>query len=327
MRLADYLRADDVDLRRLMKQCGVDVAVLRLPEADAPQPRVDLDRLARIQREFAADGLTIEVIEPVPPMERVKQGLPGREQEMERLHALIRGMAELQIPVLCYNFMAVFGWLRSEWQVPARGGALVTGYDHTRHESLGPAPEGPIDEQQMWDSYAWFLDAALPVAEEAGVTLALHPDDPPVSPVRGIARILRSPEAFDRVLSMSDSPRHQVTFCQGTFATMGADIPETIRRFAARTAFVHFRDIRGTPERFVETFHDEGRTDMVAAMRTWVECGYTGPVRCDHVPTMHGETDDRPGYETLGRLYAVGYIRGLLDSATAAGASHSAKDS
>jgi mannonate dehydratase len=132
-----------------------------------------------------------------------------------------------------------------------------------------------------------------------------------------MARILRTPEAMGRAIDLVPSPHNGITMCQGTFATMGADIPAEIRRFAARDAlhFVHFRDVRGTPERFVETFHDEGQTDMWAAMRTYRELGFAGPLRPDHVPTMEGEENLAPGYDVLGRLFAVGYIKGLAEAA------------
>jgi mannonate dehydratase len=175
---------------------------------------------------------------------------------------------------------------------------------------------GGVTDQQLWDTLAYFLERVVPVAEEAKVKLALHPDDPPISPIRGVARVLRSPDAMERAVRLVDSPHHGITLCQGTFSTMGADIPAEIRRFGAlgKTHFVHFRDVRGTPERFVETFHDDGQTDMYEAMRTHREVGFDGVMRPDHVPTMAGESNERPGYEMLGRLYAIGYMRGLLEA-------------
>lgn len=316
MHLAEYFYADDLDERRVFKQIGVDAAVLRLPEADDGSAVVDLDQLARLHQELADDGLAVEVIEPLaPPFFDIKQGGPGRDDQLVQVHRLLRGMGELGIPILCYNFMARQGWMRTRTDIPTRGGAMVTGFT----EADLPDGDAPvtIDDDQMWDSYRWFLDAVLPVAEESGVTLALHPDDPPLSPLQGVARILRSVEALERVLSLSDSPNHALTFCQGTITTMGVDVPDAIRRLGPRTAFVHFRDVQGTPDDFVETFVDQGRTDLWAAMRAWVEVGFDGPVRSDHVPTLHGETNARPGYGTLGRLHAVGYIQGLLAAARA----------
>ena len=137
----------------------------------------------------------------------------------------------------------------------------------------------------------------MPVAAEAGVKLALHPDDPPLSPIRGLARIIRSPEAMVRAIELVPSPWSGITYCQGNFAAMNADIPGTIRAFAAQHTmhFAHFRDIRGAAARFDETFHDDGKTDMFAAMCAYHDAGYRGPMRCDHVPTMEGERNDHPG--------------------------------
>jgi mannonate dehydratase len=176
---------------------------------------------------------------------------------------------------------------------------------------------GVVTDEQMWDNFEYFLKRVVPVAEEAKVKLALHPDDPPISPIRGLARIMRSVEAFKRVIDMVPSDYNGITFCQGCFAEMGGvDIPATIRYFGERGKifFVHFRDVRGSVPVFEETFHDEGDTDMAAAMRAYLHIGFDGPMRPDHVPTLEGEPNDAPGYMLLGRLYAVGYMKGLLDA-------------
>lgn len=104
-----------------------------------------------------------------------------------------------------------------------------------------------------------------------------------------------------------------MTFCQGNFAAMNVDIPETIRHFGDRIHFVHFRDVEGDADRFVETWHDDGPTDMRAAMEAYQDIGFNGPMRPDHVPTMAGEDNSNPGYQTNGRLFAIGYMRGLLE--------------
>ena len=212
--------------------------------------------------------------------------------------------------------MAVFNWTRTSTTTPTRGGAFVTSYDHAMMRHAPPTEAGEVGDDQLWESLAYVMERIVPVAEEAGVKLALHPDDPPISPIRGVARILRSPEAMRRAIDLVPSPYNGVTFCQGTFATMGADIPAEIHAFGERGAihFVHFRDVRGTAERFVETFHDDGQTDMAEAMRTYHAIGFAGPMRPDHVPTMAGEENLTPGYDVLGRLFAVGYIKGLAEA-------------
>ena len=118
--------------------------------------------------------------------------------------------------------------------------------------------------------------------------MGLHPDDPPVSPLQGIARIFTSPDAVRKALSLSDSPSHGLTFCQGTYVTMGAPVAELVREWKDRIFFVHQRDVAGTAENFHETFHDNGPTDMAAMLRVYKEVGFDGPLRSDHVPTMAG---------------------------------------
>ena len=150
------------------------------------------------------------------------------------------------------------------------------------------APEAPVAEERLWETLAWFLERVVPVAEEAGVRLALHPDDPPLSPLRGIGRIVRSLDAYDRVFELNPSPANGMTMCQGNVALMTDDLPAAIRRFGeeGRIHFVHFRDVRGTPERFVETFVDDGPTDMAACVRAYVESGVDAPIRTDHSPAL-----------------------------------------
>jgi mannonate dehydratase len=299
----------------LARQLGVTHAVTQLPN---PEPNLrpwDFMPLLHLRQRFEDAGITVAVIESSPPMNNARLGRPERDREVDDFCTLVTNMGAAGIPVLCWNWMAVFGWTRTSTTTPTRGGALVTSYDHSLMERAPLTDAGRVTDQQLWDSLAYFLERVVPVAEEAKVKLALHPDDPPISPIRGVARILRTPEAMERAVRLVDSSWSGITLCQGTFSTMGADIPATIRRFAAlgKTHFVHFRDVSGTPERFAETFHDDGQTDMYEAMRAHREVGYEGVMRPDHVPTMAGESNERPGYEMLGRLYAIGYMRGLIE--------------
>lgn len=317
MRLALFLPPEPTEMWRLATQMGVTDAVGSLPRArDGVTPLWDYLSLLHMKQRFADAALNLSVIESSPPMDRVRLGLPGREEELDHICELLTNMGALGIHVWCYNFMAVFGWLRTSTTIRTRGGALVSGYDHTFMENAPLTEAGIVSEEQLWDSFAYFLERVLPVAEKAGVRLALHPDDPPLSPIRGVARIFRSVEAFKRAIDMIPSDYNGITFCQGNFAAMGANIPEAIRYFGGRDKiyFVHFRDVSGTAAHFVETFHDDGPTDMLQAMRCYHEIGFDGPIRPDHVPTMEGDANDTPGYTTRGRLYAIGYMRGLMDS-------------
>jgi len=220
------------------------------------------------------------------------------------------------IPIICYNWMAAFGWLRTSFTTRVRGDALATSYNHEQMQRGPMSVYGVVPEEQLWDELAYFLRAVTPVAEEAGVKLAMHPDDPPLAPIRGMGRIMTSPESFQRMIDLVPSPMNGLTFCQGCFAEMGIDVPATIRHFGAqgKLFFAHFRNLRGLAADFAEMFHDDGDTDMFAAMRAYYDVGFEGPMRPDHVPTLEGDTNARPGYSLWGRLFAVGYMKGLIEA-------------
>jgi mannonate dehydratase len=247
-------------------------------------------------------------------MDHIRTGGPEAERQFEDICTLLTNMGAAGFEVWCYNWMAIFNWQRTSVTTRARGGALVSSYDHSLVRDAPLA--GDVSEAQLWETYTRFIERIVPVAEAAGVKLALHPDDPPLSPIRGVGRIFRSVEAFDRALALNPSPTHGITFCQGNFRLMTDDIPGAIRHFGqtGRMHFAHFRDVRGTPDRFEETFHDDGPTDMLAAMATYKEVGFDGPIRPDHVPTLENDINDPPGYTLRGRLYAVGYMRGLMEA-------------
>jgi len=316
MKIAMMLRPYPEPAWKLAAQAGVEYAVTNLAHLPADQP-LTYATLTRLKELFATAGLRLLVVESDPfPMDRVKLGLPGRDEDIERYCELLGMMGSLGIPVMCYNFMAVIGWSRTCTATPTRGGAVTSSFDYEQVRNAPLTDAGVVEEGRLWENLAYFLERTVPAAEVAGVKLALHPDDPPVSPLRGIGRIITSPEAADRALAMAPSDCHGVALCQGTFASMGVDVCEVIRRFGRRGKlfFAHFRDIRGGPTRFEETFHDAGQTDMLQAMRCYKEIGFDGPIRPDHGPTMEGESNERPGYEMMGRIFAVGYMKGLLES-------------
>jgi mannonate dehydratase len=262
------------------------------------------------------EGIELAVIESSPPMNNIRLGLPGRDEEIEWFNALLRNMGELGIPVICYNFMAHLGWTRTDKAIPSRGGALVSGFHLEDVKDLPLTEAGEVSEERMWENLRYFLERVIPVAEKSGVKLAMHPDDPPLSPLRGIGRIMRSVEGYVRLFDLVESEANGATLCQGNFALMTDDLPSVIRDFGKRGKifFVHLRDVRGTADHFEETFHDEGPTDLLECMRAYKEIGFEGVLRPDHVPTLEGDSNDNAGYSTLGRLLAIGYITGLREA-------------
>ena len=314
MILADFLPAIPDRSWQLARQIGITHAICKCaPELTGLPAPDNLEALRTIRDRFVSAGFKLIGLEGDEfDMQRIKLGLPGRDEDIARYQQMLRNMGELGIGLLCYNFMATLGWCRTDAAVPARGGAITTRFQlvHVEPEPVGP--ELRVTEDQLWENYAYFITRVLPVAEAAGVKMGLHPDDPPLSPLRGVGRILTSADAFARAMALSTSPSHGITYCQANFLAMGEDIAAAARRFADKIVFVHFRDISGTREDFTETFHDDGPTDMAAMLKLYVDLGFVGPIRVDHVPSMAGEEDLPHGYAQLGRLFAVGYMKGIL---------------
>jgi len=303
----------------LARQIGVKRVIAKLsPERTGRNAPWDRAALAAAVRDYEAAGFTVAGLEGDQfDMSRIKRGLPGRDEDLEKYQQMLRNMGELGIPLLCYNFMVHIGWFRTRMEIPERGGALTSGFYAEDIKDSGHTEIGTFEEDEVWHNYRTFIDAVLPVAEEAGVRMGLHPDDPPVSPLRGIARIFISADAFRKAMSFSESESHAITFCQANFKAMGEDLFELAREFggANRIAYIHWRDIEGTKDAFHETFHDNGPTDMPAILKYYHELGLDVPIRPDHVPTLEGEDPSTGGYEMLGRLFAIGYLKGILDTA------------
>lgn len=293
-------------------QLGVEYAVTKAaPELSGLSDPSDFKALEIVVNRFRERGFYLYALEGDEfDMSRIKLGLPGFEEDIERYRQMLRNMGKLGIRLLCYNFMAGVGWFRSRNDLPERGGALTSGFDIREIRNDVPLK---VTEEQMWENYTRFIRAVIPAAEEAGVKMGLHPDDPPISPLLGYSRILTNADAYRRAMRIVDSPSHGITFCQATFRAMGEDVFSLIREFGPKIFFFHFRDITGTKTCFRETFHDNGPTDMAALLETVSRYAPDCLIRPDHTPTMAGESNENFGYAMLGNIFAVGYLKGLLE--------------
>ena len=292
---------------RLAAQVGVTDIVTRYPgHYELP--------LESIKQRVEACGMKLSVVEGYIPHDQIVHGLPRRDTQIANFQKLLNEMGQLGVSICCYNFMPSDDWTRTSVDSPERGGALTTAFDIDRMKEHQPDESKSITADQLWENLFYFLERVLPVAEQAGVKLALHPDDPPVTSLNGQDCVLVNTEAFELVFKKFPSSANGMCFCQGTFAEMDEPIVQTIKRFAPRIHYAHFRDVDGSAPRFRETFHDNGKTNMYAAMCAYREIGFTGPMRPDHVPVLEGESADNAGYTMLGRLWAVGYMKGLAEA-------------
>jgi mannonate dehydratase len=277
----------------------------------------EYEAIMGVKKTWEKEGLNLEVVEGPPALsEQTKLALAGRDEEISNFITFMKNLSKAGIDTICYNWMPVINWARTTLDRPGRGGALVTAFDYEDIKDLPPTKYGEVSKESLWNNLDYFLKAVVPEAEKYGIKLAMHPDDPQVDSIRGISRIMTTADAFRRMAAIYPSPYNGITMCQGNFSLMGEDIPTLVKDFGSKGLihFVHFRNVRGGKMNFVETFHDEGQIDMYAAMKAYMDIGFRGPLRPDHVPTMAGDSNERPGYSSVGTLYAIGYIRGLIES-------------
>ncbi len=312
--------------RRLMKQLGCTDVIAAEHYEPRLLPESEVWEYADIMRDKRAverDGLRLEVFEASPPAEKIFWNLPGRDEQLENFCKSLKNLGDAGIKVVRAK-----QWLhiwRTDRNKPTRGGASSTAFDYDDVKNAPPTSKyGTYTEEDVWENIAYFLKGTLPTAEKAGVVIVFHPDDPPISPIQGFARPLRSVEAFDRLLEIVPSKNIGLEFCQGCFAEMGIDVPAAIRHFGKKKKIfsAHFRNVKGSvkePGGFQEVFHDDptdsptgGRADMFEAMKAYYEVGFEGPMRPDHAPKV--EFDGYFGGPTLAKILALGYMKGLAES-------------
>ena len=262
-------------------------------------------------------GLRLYAIENMPWewTDKIKLGLPGRDEQIDNFCKSLRNMGAAGIPAIGYNFRppTVTGYgVRTSQSAPGRGGAKQTAFNYDLIKDHPFGDYGEVSAEQMWDNLEYFLKAVVPVAEDAGVRMAVHPDDPPAQSIGGVARILNSFDGLKRLTRIVDSEYNALDFCQGSMAVQHGDLHEAIRYFGGRNriVYVHFRNVTGRFPAFSEAFIDEGYVDMAEAVKVYKEVGFDGPVIEDHVPTMIGDDPDK--YRA--RAHAMGYTKALIDA-------------
>ena len=282
--------------------------------------RWDFLSLLRIKTRVESFGLEIAGIENIPEhvWHQVRVGGPEREEQLEDVLEILRNLGRVGIPIFAYNWMpsvGVWGHWRHGEAGGGRGRAGLKSFDYALVKDAPLTKDGEIPAERIFENHVYFLKAAVPIAEEHNVKLAVHPDDPPAPVLRGIGRTLISVETYQRILDAVPSPYNGLEFCQGTvteFPDVGGErLPDAIRHFGrqGKIFFVHFRNIRGKFPRFDEVFQDTGDTDQYEAVEAYLEVGFDGPIRPDHTPKIAGDIDGH-----VGMAYSVGYLRALIES-------------
>lgn len=320
------------DNLRFAKQMSATHIVAHLPLktfASTQDGYWSYDDLRGLQQAVAEHGLTLEAIENFAPQhwDQILLGGAGRAAQMENLKKTIQNMGKAGIPIMGYYFSLAGVWGRV-LRPFARGGAESVGYIEAEAPKQTPIPHGEIwgikinenpptgnigvvTREAMWERLAYFLENLTPVAEEAGVRLAAHPDDPPLPVLRDTGRLITHPDHYQRLLDIVPSQHNGLEFCQGTITEMpGADVYGAIRKYAAtgRICYVHFRNVQGKAPNYREVFLDEGDIDMIDALRIYREAGYNGVFIPDHTPATACAA---PWHAGMG--FALGYMRAAMN--------------
>ncbi|AYQ92949.1 mannonate dehydratase [Burkholderia gladioli] len=334
-----YGDADPVSLQYIRQIPGVTQIVSAV--YDEPVGEVwPLAKIEALKARIEAAGLHFEVVESVPVHEDIKLGKPSRDRLIANYQQTLRHLAAAGIRVVCYNFMPVFDWTRTELAKTLEDGSTCLAFSTAEVERIDPA-EGislpgwdssyqpgqlqallaeyrEIDEARLWANLEYFLKAIVPVAAECGIRMAIHPDDPP-RPIFGLPRIVKNRDDLARILKAVDHPANGLTLCSGSLgAGPQNDVEALVREFGAmgRIHFAHIRNVKITPEGdFEESAHLSscGSLDIAAIVKAYHDTGFTGYVRPDHGRMIWGETG-KPGYGLYDRALGAVYLNGLWEA-------------
>lgn len=296
-------------------QFGATDVLLNTPALPAVNGRWELSDLVKLRLSVEQWGLKLTALENVPThfYDHIMLGGPKRDEQIENMVATIRNIARAGIPIFGYNWMPSHVWRTPPATI--RGGAVATAFDQTPADKMPLTHGREYTEEEMWGHLEAWIRLITPVAEEEGIRLGIHPCDPPVEKLGGIPQLMRSFDAYKRLIEIYPSDANAIEFCQGTFAEMrGDDIYEMIRYFGERRKilYVHFRNVSGSVPAFREEFINTGYVDMYEAMRIYHEVGFDGFFIDDHVP--HTREDTAWGHR--GRAFANGYIQALIEAVT-----------
>tara|TARA_B100000579_G_C22764116_1_gene820496 strand:+ start:166 stop:1179 length:1014 start_codon:yes stop_codon:yes gene_type:complete len=314
---------------QFIRQLGLNHVVSGAPISDIGI--IELETLERRKDHFEKNELIWDVIENLPPLSynKVMFGSDGRDEQIDNVCKSIENIGAAGIGVLQYQWM-LLGGLRTEYSPTGRGGARYPRFDMKIAEQMpaacldwlgeGPAPhpyphvpDRSIASTEVWENLVYFLKCIVPVAETAGVRLAVHPDDAPVANFMGVARILIDWNGLQRAIDSVPSEHNGLGFCMGTIGTMeDVNVPEAIKHFGGQNKifFAHFRNPRGRVPVFDEVFPDEGDIDMVEAVQAFKTVDYEGVIRIDHCPGVIGDNS----HADRSFAFQVGYLKGLLQS-------------
>lgn len=305
----------DDDLLQYINQLGVEDVLINVHDGLLAPDGVDLQELVRIRNQLENAGLRLNGLEQLttPEYDKVILGLDGRDERIEFWKTSIRRLGQAGVPILGFHWHPYSEW-SSSTNYEIRGSARTRSYRHGDFADVPPVHDREFEESTLWDNYAYFLDEVVPVAEEAGVCLALHPNDPPVEGLGGTPFLFRDLESHVRgIHEIHPSPNLGLKMGFGCWSEMtGVDALEAIEHFGDDIHYIHFRDVETWDDgvSFHETFIDDGNYDMAEVIATLHDAGATPALTPDHVPRMNGDTPE----QHRGYGFTLGYIKGLIDA-------------